>query len=59
MIGDRGTLQSQAPITIPPKSEPEPDFAIIKNRDDNYLSSHPQGKVNLVMQIGELFYQIK
>jgi hypothetical protein len=37
MIGDRGTLQSQAPITIPPKSEPEPDFAIIKNRDDNYL----------------------
>ena len=29
MIGDRGTLQSQASITIPPKSEPEPDFAII------------------------------
>ena len=40
IIGDRGTLQSQAPIIIPPKSEPEPDFAIIKNRDDDYLSFH-------------------
>ncbi|MFN5895575.1 MAG: Uma2 family endonuclease, partial [Dolichospermum sp.] len=54
MIGDRGTLQSQAPITIPPKSEPEPDFAIIKNRDDNYLSSHPQGTdILLVIEVAD------
>ena len=54
MIGDRGTLQSQAPITIPPKSEPEPDFAIIKNRDDNYLSSHPEGTdILLVIEVAD------
>jgi Uma2 family endonuclease len=54
MIGDRGTLQSQAPIIIPPKSEPEPDFAIIKNRDDNYLLSHPQGTdILLVIEVAD------
>ena len=54
MIGDRGTLQSQAPIIIPPKSEPEPDFAIIKNRYDNYLLSHPQGTdILLVIEVAD------
>jgi Uma2 family endonuclease len=54
LIGNRATLQSQAPITIPPRSEPEPDFAIIKNRDDNYLSSHPQGEdVLLVIEVAD------
>ena len=32
LIGERVTLQSQAPITIPPNSEPEPNFAIVQNR---------------------------
>lgn len=41
LVGDRATLQSQAPITLPPNSEPEPDFAIVQNKDDNYLSAHP------------------
>ncbi len=54
VIGNRATLQSQAPITIPPKSEPEPDFAIIKNRDDDYLSSHPQGTdILLVIEVAD------
>ncbi|WP_353929304.1 Uma2 family endonuclease [Okeanomitos corallinicola TIOX110] len=54
LIEDRGILQSQAPISIPPKSEPEPDFAIIKNRDDNYLSSHPKAEdVLLVIEVAD------
>ncbi|WP_016950471.1 Uma2 family endonuclease [Anabaena sp. PCC 7108] len=54
VIGDIATLQSQAPISIPPKSEPEPDFAIIKNRDDNYFSSHPQGTdILLVIEVAD------
>ncbi len=54
VIGERATLQSQAPISIPPKSEPEPDFAIIKNRDDNYLSSHPQGTdILLIIEVAD------
>lgn len=54
IIGDRATLQSQAPIALPPNSEPEPDFAILQNRDDNYLSGHPQpADVLLVMEVSD------
>ncbi len=54
ILGDNATLQSQAPITLPPNSEPEPDFAIVQNRDDNYLSSHPQpADVLLVMEVSD------
>ena len=54
LVGNQATLQCQAPISIPPKSEPEPDFAIIKNRDDNYLLSHPQGTdILLVIEVAD------
>ncbi len=54
LIGDRATLQSQAPIALPPNSEPEPDFALLQNRDDNYLSGHPQpADVLLVMEVSD------
>jgi Uma2 family endonuclease len=54
LVGGRATLQSQAPIVIPPKSEPEPDFAILKNRDDNYLSAHPEAAdILLVMEVSD------
>lgn len=41
LIGDRATLQNQDLIVISPDSEPEPDVAILKNKDDDYLNSHP------------------
>ncbi|MEH2372677.1 Uma2 family endonuclease [Nostoc sp.] len=54
LVGDRATLQSQAPIAFPPNSEPEPDFAILQNRDDNYLSAHPKAAdVLLVMEVSD------
>ncbi|WP_026733424.1 Uma2 family endonuclease [Fischerella sp. PCC 9605] len=54
LVGDRATLQSQAPITLPPNSEPEPDFAIVKNRNDNYLSGHPEPTdVLLVIEVAD------
>jgi Uma2 family endonuclease len=54
LVGDRATLQSQAPITLPPNSEPEPDFAIVQNKDDNYLSSHPAPTdVFLVIEVAD------
>lgn len=54
LIGERATLQSQAPITLPPNSEPEPDFAIVQNKDDNYLSAHPSpADVLLVMEVAD------
>ncbi|BAY99694.1 hypothetical protein NIES37_36770 [Tolypothrix tenuis PCC 7101] len=54
LVEDRATLQSQAPITLPPNSEPEPDFAIVKNKDDNYLSAHPApSDVLLVIEVAD------
>ncbi|MDZ7962510.1 MAG: Uma2 family endonuclease [Aulosira sp. DedQUE10] len=54
LVGDRATLQSQAPITLPPNSEPEPDFAILQNRSDDYLSAHPAPTdVLLVIEVSD------
>jgi len=54
LIGDKATLQSQAPIILPPNSEPEPDFAIVKNSVDDYLSAHPSpADVLLVMEVAD------
>jgi Uma2 family endonuclease len=53
-IGDRATLQSQSPISLPMNSEPEPDFAIVKNREDDYLLSHPlPADVLLIIEISD------
>ena len=41
LLGNRATLQSQDPISIPPNSEPEPDLAILRNRADDYLIDNP------------------
>lgn len=40
LIGGRATIQSQDPIVLPNDSKAEPDFAILKNCFDNYLSAH-------------------
>ncbi len=54
LVGDRATLQSHAPITLPPNNEPEPDFSIVQNKDDNYLSAHPAPTdVLLVIEIAD------
>ena len=41
LITNQATLQSQDPIIIPPNSESEPDIAILKNKDNDYLAHHP------------------
>lgn len=41
LIGNRATLQSQDPISLPPNSEPEPDLTILRNQPDDYLNGHP------------------
>ncbi|WP_315791778.1 Uma2 family endonuclease [Fischerella sp. JS2] len=54
LVGDRATLQTQAPITIPPNSEPEPDFAILKNSSDDYACAHSQpADVLLVIEVAD------
>lgn len=48
-IGERATLQCQSPITIASDGEPEPDFAIVQNREDDYASAHPTAKETLLV----------
>jgi Uma2 family endonuclease len=42
LVGDRATLRCQSPLIVPPDSEPELDFTIVRNRADDYLDAHPE-----------------
>ena len=54
LLGDAATLRCQSPIILPDSSEPEPDFAILQNRPDDYLSAHPTpSDVLLVIEISD------
>jgi len=37
----RATLRVQLPILLDPESEPEPDLALVRRREDRYLPAHP------------------
>lgn len=54
LISDRATIRCQSPIVLLTNSEPEPDFTIVQNRDDDYLNSHPKPEnVLLVIEISD------
>ncbi|BAU14014.1 hypothetical protein LEP3755_45580 [Leptolyngbya sp. NIES-3755] len=54
LIGDRAILRGQEPITLPNDGEPEPDFAIVQNRSDRYLTAHPSPEdVLLLIEISD------
>ncbi|KAB8316884.1 Uma2 family endonuclease [Tolypothrix campylonemoides VB511288] len=54
LVGERGTLRGQEPIIIREYSEPEPDFVIVQNREDDYLSTHPiPSDVLLLIEISD------
>ncbi len=54
LIGDRATLRCQSPITLAFDGEPEPDFAIVKNREDDYESAHPTfAETLLVIEVAD------
>jgi Uma2 family endonuclease len=41
LLQNRATLQCQSPIYLSFDGEPEPDFAIVRNRVDDYATEHP------------------
>ena len=54
LIGDEAILRCQDPITLPNHSEPEPDFTIARNCEDDYLSHHPYPEdILLVIEIAD------
>lgn len=49
IIGDQATLRCQAPITLSFDGEPEPDFSIVQNQDDDYANGHPTEADTLIV----------
>lgn len=49
LIQNRATLQCQSPITLSFDGEPEPDFSIVCNRDDDYATAHPTPEDTLLV----------
>ncbi|MBE9207529.1 Uma2 family endonuclease [Nostoc sp. LEGE 06077] len=54
LLGDRAVIRGQDPITLPNQSEPEPDVAIARGIDEDYLSHHPYPEdIFLVIEISD------
>ncbi len=54
LLGEQVEIRVQEPIILPSDSEPQPDIAIVKNKQDNYLSSHPQPEdILLVIEVSD------
>lgn len=54
LLAGRAKLQCQDPIVLPSNSEPEPDFAILRKRSDNYRFALPNADdVLLVIEIAD------
>jgi Uma2 family endonuclease len=53
-LGDKALLSVQDPIVLDDASEPEPDVAILRFREDNYRSLHPRpADVLLVIEVAD------
>ncbi|MEN9279581.1 MAG: Uma2 family endonuclease [Gloeomargarita sp. DG_1_4_bins_134] len=54
LIQNRATLQCQAPVSLAVDGEPEPDFAIVRNRPDDYATQHPTPEdILLVIEVAD------
>jgi Uma2 family endonuclease len=40
-VGDEALVSVQDPLTLQPRSEPEPDLMLLRPRDDFYAGAHP------------------
>ena len=50
----RADVQSQDPITLTDRTEPEPDLVIARLREDNYVNSHPTpADIILVVEVAD------
>jgi Uma2 family endonuclease len=53
-LGEAVTIRCQSPITLPCNSEPEPDFVLVCNRPDDYISGHPApNDILLVIEVSD------
>ncbi|HXG42619.1 MAG TPA: Uma2 family endonuclease [Dehalococcoidia bacterium] len=53
-LEDRASVSVQSPLRLGEFSEPEPDLALLRPREDDYASAHPgAGDVLLVIEVGD------
>ena len=57
LVGDEAQTSSQNPIELGEFSEPEPDFALLKPKEDYYASAHPTPEdVLLLIEVSHSTY---
>lgn len=57
-VGDVAIVRSQLPVRLSNSSEPEPDFAIVKERGAHYASAHPTANdVLLLIEIAHTSFR--
>ena len=53
-LGDRAIVSPQCSLTLPPASEPEPDVAVLRRRDDFYVRANPgPADVHFVVEVAD------
>jgi Uma2 family endonuclease len=53
-VEDRAIVAAQDPLRLSPRSEPQPDIALLRPRDDFYTTSHPgPADVLLLVEVAE------
>ena len=58
-LGDKARIRVQNPVRLGPYSEPEPDVALLKPRDDFYTRSHPEpSDVLLIIEVSETSLEV-
>ena len=58
MLGDRAIVAVQDPIRLGGHSEPQPDLAILKPREDFYASGHPR-PADILLVIDNLYRHVQ
>lgn len=54
LLPDTADVRVQLPINLSDRSEPQPDLAIVRYRDDYYASGHPQSNdILLLMEVSD------
>lgn len=57
-FGDSSIVRSQNPVCIDQWNEPEPDFALLKFRQDSYYEAHPDpSDVLLIIEVSDTSYE--
>lgn len=53
-LASKAIVRTQNPIQLSDESEPQPDLAILKRRDDFYSSGHPKPKdISLLVEVSD------